>query len=355
MVETREKGVEERALERALHKLGKARGFAWGDVAGKATREAAEELGVEGDLEPLYRRVLAEGKRWQKAALDALCGILEVRLPPWAEERLRDERTWEAVKVWFSPGRRWQKAFLKFFWDEGDALSFRLRRGYCSEKLSFAAWPGGALVVAVHGLYARRGYAFWMGTAPWQIEEVLREVRSFAPLFAFMGLADLEGALLALGELGDGEARMWGPYVLAREGETRLLRRGSLFGDPGLDMAFFLAGREVVLSSPGGPRLSVKAKVKEGDSGLHIGIERGSLEWEGEEVQFSSWTREPIESVDLLPDLLKGAMNAGLKPGHPSPKMRALVDALKESEDPVGALKGEDLLRKVHLRLLSRC
>jgi hypothetical protein len=354
MIETREKGVEEMVVEKALRKLEKATGFAWPDTAWKVTREAAEELGVEGDLKPLYRRVLAEGKRWQKAALDALCRTLEVSLPPSAEKRLRDEGTWEVVNVWFSPGRRWQKAFLKFFWDEGDALSFRLRRGYCSEKLSFAAWPGGALVVTVHGLYARRGYAFWTSAASWQIGEVLREARAFAPLFAFMGLADLEGALLALGELEDGEARWIGPYVLAREGETRLLRRGSLFGDPSLDMAFF-AGREVVLSSPGGPRLSVRAKVKEGDSGLQISIERGSLEWEGEEVQFSSWTREPIESVDLLPDLLRGAMNAGLKPDNPSPRMRALIDTLKEGEDPIAALKGEDLLRKVHLRLLSRC
>jgi hypothetical protein len=354
MVQTRDKSVEERVIERALHRLERATGFAWPDTAWKATRRTAEELGVEGDLEPLYRRVLAEGRRWQKAALDVLCQTLEVSLPRWAEERLRDEGTWEAVKVWFSPGRKWQKAFLKFFWDEGDALSFRLRRGCCSEKLSLAAWPGGALVVTVHGLYARRGYAFWMGAASRQIGEVLREVRALAPLFAFMGLGDLEEALLALGKLEDGEARREGPYVLAREGETRLLRRGSLFGDPGLDMAFF-AGREVVLSSPGGPRLSVRAKVKEGDSGLRVRIERGSLEWEGEEVQFSSWTGEPIESVDLLPDLLKGAMSAGLKPNNPSPKMRALVDALKESEDPVGALKGEDLLRKVHLRLLSRC
>jgi len=353
MVETRDKSVEEMVVERALRKLGKAVGFAWPDTAWKVTREAAAELGVEGDLEALHRRVLAEGKRWQKAALDVLCRTLEVSLPRWAEERLRDERAWEAVKVWFSPGRKWQKAFLKFFWDEGDALSFRLRRGYCSEKLSLAAWPGGALVVTVHGLHARRGYAFWMSAASWQIGEVLREVRALASLFALMGLADLEGALLALGELGDGEARWAGPYVLAREGETRLLRRGSLFGDPGLDMAFFTGQGEVVLSSPGGARLSVKAKVKEGKSGLLIGIERGSLEWKGEEVQFSSWTGEPIESVDLLPDLLKGAMNAGLKPGNPSPKVRALVDTLKESEDPIGALEGEDLFRKVHLRLLS--
>jgi len=350
----REKDMEERVVERALHKLGKARGFAWPDTAWKTTREAAEELGVEGDLEALYRRVLAEGKRWQKAALEELLRTLEVSLPPWAEERLRDEGTWEVANVWFSPGRKWQKMFFKFSWDENGTLSFRLRRGYCSEKFVLHTWPGGALVRAAHGLYARRGYAFWMGAAPQQIGEVLREVRSLAPLFAFLDLTDLEGALLALGELGDGEARTWGPYVLAREGETRLLRRGSLFGDPGLDRAFFQGG-EVVFSSSWGPRLSVQAKVEEGDSGLRVRIERGSLEWEGEEVQFSSWTREPIESVDLLPDLLKGAMNAGLKLGHPSPKMRALVDALKESEDPVGALKGEDLLRKVHLRLLSRC
>jgi hypothetical protein len=169
-----------------------------------------------------------------------------------------------------------------------------------------------------------------------------------------MDLGDLEGALLALGELEDGEARWEGPYVLAREGEARLLRRGSLFSDPRLDMAFFLE-REVVLSSPGGPKLSVQAKVEEGDSGLRVRIEQGRLEWEGEGVEFSSWAGEPIESAELLPDLLRGAMSAGLKPRDPSPRMRALVDTLKEGEDPIAALKGEDLLRKVHLRLLSRC
>ncbi len=345
--------MEERVVERALRKLGKATSFASANTAWKATHKAAEELGVEGDLEPLYRRVLAEGKRWQKAALGELLRTLEVSLPRWAEERLRNEGTWEVAHVWFSPGRKWQKMFFKFSWDEDGALSFRLRRGYCSEKLSLSTWPGGALVVTVHGLHARRGYAFWMSAAPRQIEEVLREVRSLAPFFAFMGLADLEGALLALGELGDGEARMWGPYVLAREGETRLLRRGSLFGNPSLDMAFF-TGREVALSSPGGVKLSVKAKVEERDSGLYVGIEQGRLEWEGEEARFSSWGAEPISSADLLPDLLRSAMSAGLKPGDPSPKMKALVDTLKESEDPIEALKGEDLPRKVHLRLLSR-
>jgi len=352
MVETREKGVEERALERALHKLGKARGFAWGNVAGKATREAAEELGVEGDLEPLYRRVLAEGKRWQRAALGELLRTLEVSLPRWAEERLRDEGTWEVANVWFSPGRKWQKMFFKFSWDENGTLPFRLRRGYCSDKFSLSTWPGGALVRAAHGLYARRGYAFWTGAAPRQIEEVLKEVRSLAPLFAFMGLADLEGALLAPGELKDGEARTWAPYVLAREGETRLLRRGSLFGNPGLDVAFFL-GREVVFSSSWGPRLSVQAKVEESDSGVRVRIEWGSLEWEREVFSFHGGIKEPIESVDLLPNLLKSALGDGLKPGGPSPKMRALIEALKDSEDPIQALKGEDLPRKVHLRLLS--
>jgi hypothetical protein len=136
----REKDVEERVVERALRKLEKATGFAWPDTAGQATREAAEELGAEGDLEALYRKVLAEGKRWQKAALDVFLRTLGVSLPRWAEERLGDERTWEAVKVWFSPGRRWQKAFLKFFWDEGDALSFRLRRA--TARISSLSPPG---------------------------------------------------------------------------------------------------------------------------------------------------------------------------------------------------------------------
>jgi hypothetical protein len=276
---------------------------------------------------------------------------LEVSLPRWAEARLEDDEKWEVTRVWFSPGRKWQKAFFKFFL-ESDALSFRLRRGYCSDKFSLSTWPGGALVETVHGLYARRGYAFWVSAAPEQVREVLREVRSFAPLFAFLELADLEEALLALGELKDGEARQEGPYVLAREGETRLLRRGSLFGDPGADMAFFL-GREVILSSPGGPKLTLKAKVEEGDLGLRVEIERGSLEWEGEEVGFYSWSKEPIYGVDILSALLRDALKY-LKPGSPSPKMRALVDTLKDGEDPVGALKGKDLLGKVHLRLLSR-
>jgi hypothetical protein len=248
MVGTLEKSVEERVVEKVLHKLGKAMGFAWGDLVGRMTREAAEELGVEGDLEPLYRRVLAEGKRWQRAALGELWRILEVSLPPWAEARLEDEKTWEVTTVWFSPGRKWQKAFFRFFW-ESDALSFRLRRGYCSEKFSLSTWPGGALVETVHGLYARRGYAYWMSAAPEQIREVLREVRSFAPLFAFLDLADLEEALLALEELRDGEARWKAPLRLGPGRGDPAPQRGSLFGDPSSDMAFFLGGSG--LSLPG--------------------------------------------------------------------------------------------------------
>jgi hypothetical protein len=170
-----------------------------------------------------------------------------------------------------------------------------------------------------------------------------------------LDLADLEGALLALPGLEDGEARAEGRYALARKGDLRVIFRGHLFGDPGLDTAFLL-GWEVVLSGAGGVRLKLRAKVEDKGVDFRIKIAQGALGWGEERVHFASSSRDPrLFEEDILPTLLRDGLWFGLERGaNPSRRMRVLIDELVGRDDPLEALKEEGLLAKVHLRLLSK-
>jgi hypothetical protein len=249
--------VMEEITQRALDILEEAEGVAFESLLPKAVHKASERLGVElgaEDIEALALKVLEEGKRRQREVLQGLWQVLEISLPPWVEERLRDEKRWELVSVWFPEEHRGKRVYVKFFWDN-DTLSFPLQRNCCSGEFALVAWPGGAAVKTVHGLRARRGRVYWKTATPEAAGRILQEVRSLASVFARLNLADLEAPLLALGELEDGQVRTEGAYVLAREGATRVLFRGNLFDDPHLDGAFLL-GREVVLSNPEGLKVT---------------------------------------------------------------------------------------------------
>jgi hypothetical protein len=171
-------GVMEEVIQKALDMLEEAEGVAFESLLPKAVRKASEKLGVElraEDIEALGLKVLEEGKRRQREVLQGLWQALEISLPPWVEERLRDEKRWDPVSVWFSEERRGKKAYVKFFWDN-DTLSFPLRRNCCSGEFAFVAWPGGATVKTVHGLRARRGRVYWKTTTPEAAERILQEV-----------------------------------------------------------------------------------------------------------------------------------------------------------------------------------
>jgi hypothetical protein len=203
------------------------------------------------------------------------------------------------------------------------------------------------------GLFVRKGRAYLRTFRPKEVEEALGRVKVLRPLFLALDLGDLEEALEALANLEEGEARTWGPYFLAREGDFRALRRGTLFGDPALDKAFLLGG-EVTLSYPHGVTVALQAslwKHSVGLSGMRLG-------WGGEVVRVGYTLGSDWNALDRNPvtSLVRRGLYWGLDRPRTtlSPKMEALVQELRESEDPLEVLKTEAFFRRVRLRVLSR-
>jgi hypothetical protein len=347
----------ERVLERALDWLAEIADVNHQYAPRNAVYVAAKELGVRADtetLEALASRVLEEGRLWQKEALQRVWEVLGISLPPWAEERLSPGKracAWPVVSVFPYEGPRGPRVRVVFSSDR--CLNRPLRKERPFEPFAVRAWPGGAEVELPQGLRARKGRAYMLTNSPWGVERVLRGVRFLAPLLAFLGLADLEGALLALDGLGNGEARREGPYVLARRGPTRVLFRGNFTGDPASDGALLL-GQEAVLPGTGGVTVRLRAKLEDGVM-PHLKIEEGVLEWGGERVHFKGgWENPDLYKRDAFARLLRGALRTALRgEPTPSPRMRALVEELAAGENPLEALRARDLPQRVHLRLLS--
>jgi len=342
-------------VERALDILARGEEGVQADAPWKAVHMAAAEFGVMAPIQALNalaQEVLAEGKRWERAALGELWRVLGISLPPRAESQLSpDKASWETVTVVFREGRKGPKVRVGFPYEE--PLTFPLPKDRHFEPFVVRAWPGGMEVEIPGELRAWKGHAYMRADDPWGVEKALRGARPFTPLLALLGLADLKGALLALEGLGDGEARMWGPYLLAREGHARLLFRGSLTGTPALDGALLL-GREAVLLGTGEVAVRLKVKV-EGEAVPRLEIEEGVLEWGGERTRFTSgWERPSLYGRNAFRRLLREALRTALRAEPaPSPRMRALVEELTAGEDPLEALKARDLPQRVHLRLLS--
>jgi len=203
------------------------------------------------------------------------------------------------------------------------------------------------------GLFARREGASLLTDGLWEVERALEEARALRPLFAALDLEDLEGALEALLELEDGEARQEGPYVLAREEDARVLRRGAVFQNPALDGAFLL-GEEVRLSFPGGVQVFLEGgMLPEG----WIGLRAGSLRWGEDLVQLA----RPAGYADdrrALSRLLLDGVRWRTK-SHDflySPRTRALLkelEALNEGEDVLEVLKDKGFFARVYARTLA--
>jgi hypothetical protein len=206
--------------------------------------------------------------------------------------------------------------------------------------------------VGLKGLYARRGRAYLAANALTDTGATLAGVHSLAPLFAFLGLADLEEALLALEGLKDGEVRRKGAYLLAREGRAKLLFRGSLTGNPDLDAALLL-GREVTFGT-GEIKMGVRVRVENGVNGPRMRMEAGFLEW-GEEVvplASSSGYELGVQERNALIHLLHDALQRSSRAAPPSSRMRGLIEELVDG-NPLEALKAEDLPSRAYMRLLS--
>ncbi len=313
-------------------------------------KTAIRDLGlkVEGDLERLVDKVLERGLAETKVALEAFWKALGVSYPPKVQEVLR-KGGW--IQVWRS-----------HFLDERSVLLQLEGRGALSHSLpsrspplmpfSLKAWGGRVEVHVPPALFARRERAYLRTSKRKQVELSLEGVKRLRPLFEALGLADLEEAIETLLGLKDGEARQEGPYVLLRQGDLHLLRRGSLFGDLLLDKVFLMGRKPVVLPYPHGVEIALWGSF----SGANITLSRMEVHWKGEVAHlgitsggcWNALDRDPISS------LVRQAVRWGRK-GHLSlsPRMSALIDELGEAEDPLEAPKTDEFFRRVHMRALS--
>jgi hypothetical protein len=337
----------------------------WPEGAEKRARELFPDM----DFKKIARRAFREGRAQAAETVEALRKDLGIptdpsdrvlkRLTLEIESALR-RRSWVEV--------RFKRAGEAVFYVCDKAkhplgCSCKSKRHLCpsgsSPSVGFRAMFEGGQVRAymAGGLVVRKGGALLRADGPERVEAALAEARSLPSFLAALGLSDLEGALEVLSRLENGEVRREGPYLLVREGDTRILRRGEFLGSPKLDAAFFLGGR-VSLSYPRGLEIALKGEIVFEDN---VVLRKFALRFEGEEARHDG-TREGkgfSESAagDLrywFTSLMRGALKAELEKAPLSPKMRALVEELARSEDPLEAPKDEAFFRRVELKLLTK-
>jgi len=321
----------------------------------QGVEEAVRKRGLEvgEDTRAFAEKVLREGARRTARVLEGLWGVLEVPPPPEVEEALRGGHRVEVHYPWPAGEGDEEGKVLVWLGGKDQSLHFPLPRRVRSEAFSLKASAGQARVRVAPGLFARKEGASLLAHGLWEVEWALGEARALRPLFAALGLGDLEGALEALLELEDGEARQEGPYVLVREGDARVLRRGAIFQDPALDGAFLL-GREVEVSLPEGVKMFL-----EGGMVPHgwIGLREVSLQW-GQDLVRLARPAGYADDPRVFSRLVLNGVRSRTK-SHDflySPRTRALLEeleALDEGEDVLEVLKDKGFFARVYTRALA--
>jgi hypothetical protein len=301
-------------------------------------REAAESLGIEGDIGALSREVLEEGVR---RSMEAVRGLRDTFGElPYPEGVLEEHlRAGGAVAVELPPKGLFEKGVMgRVDLIRGVGLKesspFLARNDEFSYNLHFVAWPG-VPKVQLRNLLATRERVFFKDYRH-RLKDALDNVRALRPLFASLGLSDLEGTLKVLTKLEFDEARADGDYVLARGGETYALRKGGILGDPRLDGAVLL-GKEVRLSFPGDVEVAFRTRWD---------LDRANVDQVrirlGEEeilLRGRSALITPIHDNPLVSEL-QGILRRELekREGEFSPKTLAFLRAFVHHEDPLRAL-----------------
>jgi hypothetical protein len=336
--------------------------------------EALADSGFSGvaGLDAFAKEVFRETCKRTAETLSALWRAIEVLPPPEVEGA---PRKGYKLEVEFSSPPYGAQPQVKVYvqkpkeevWTVLEAFLLPVPHFVHLENFSLYAW-GWWIQLRVEpplagqtepGLVAQKNRAFLQVYGVRQVKRIREAVGGLTPLFASLGLSDLEEALEELEGLAEGkpiEARTQGPYILVRNGSLYALRRGSIFGDLVLD-ADFLAEREAKISAPFGVEISIRASFLSD----RVLIKKGLICWQGE--------CEPLgilrydEGVDPNdPNLFTHLVQRGLsfnaafpKPSH-SPRMRSLleeIDSLGWREDLLEALRDEGFFRRVHLRALA--
>jgi len=285
--------------------------------------------GKEG--EALAERVLEEGCKRGMEALEGLWRVLKIPPLPMAEELLR-KGVWMEFKYPKVLKGSQKGLLVEAVGGERETLEVPLVDGPDLGLFWLDVQMGRVEVGTASWVFARRGRAF---VRTHEVEKALEDVRGLRPLFARMGLGDLENALEALARLEDGEARVEGPYLLAREGTLRVLRRGLMLGEPYLDGALLL-GREVSLSCPRGVEVGLRGTF----GGEHVLLDKLWVRWGDEVLSLEGGFADFYSLLDENPlaKAVRERASANLENAQ-SARMRSLLKALAQHKDPIEALK----------------
>ncbi len=304
-----------------------------------------KDLGVdEGEIPGGFiEEVLEEARRTTEEALLELWRLLGTELPRQVRETLAGGN-W--LKAWLT-GADWEVLSVEL---QGKGLVMRYPTGQrlpLGFKLEARA---GRVEVHLSELEARRERAYLRATKPEGVQRALEDAKALRPLFEALGLADLEPALERLQALGDEEVRHEGPYLLFRSGDLRVLRRGSLLGDPERDRELLLGGETRFVLATG-----VEVTFRRKPWGSDITALEAEIRWQGDPVRLTmSFWRAELDRHPIPRALVQGLWANGerLSAALP-PRARALVRELKWTRNPLKALGDEAFLRRVALRTLS--
>jgi hypothetical protein len=322
----------------------------------REAQRMGQKLASEGvDLDILTEWVLRGAWRRMEAPLSALWETLGMHPRTEVEEALR-KGYWLRVgcrrSSWRQPGRVQVEV-------TGRPATFyhEVPNRWCSE-FSLEAWGGRIEVSTPFGIFVRQNRAFLHVSGLKGVRQALRWAESLRPFLSALDIEDLEGALLALTKLRNGDIRMEGPYLLARRENLRVLRRGLLLENPALDGAF-LTGQGVALFYPKGLGITFRGEFV----GNQIGLRDLKVWWRWESAHIGSvsgWSWNVLEDNFLGELIWHGLVWGGQVlnvEGYPT-KLRALIESLAESfdeaENPLSLLNGDDLHSEITLRLLSR-
>jgi hypothetical protein len=321
----------------------------------REAQRLGRKLASDGvDLDVLTEQVLQEAWKRMEGPLGALWESLGIRPPTEVGEALR-EGYW--LKAWYRRPSWWRPARvqLEMTGRTGTFYYEVPHRQY--PDFSLEAWGGRIEVSTPFGLFVRQKRAFLYAHDLKKVKEALRWAKSLRPLLSALDLEDLERALLALANLGDGDIRVEGPYLLARRGSLRVLRRGLFLENPALDGAF-LTGQGVGLFYPKGLGITFRGEFVEN----HIGLRELKIWWRWEATHVGNvlgWSWNFLDD-DFLGDLIwrglawnRGALNAKEYPVELRAFIESLRESLSEGEDLLTVLNGDRLHSKIVSHLFS--
>jgi hypothetical protein len=289
-----------------------------------------------------------------KELLRALWEVFGISSPPSELEEALERRWWVSLRPF--QGERELRVVANNGLSPWEKAQFHLP----SDRLDLRRLP--TAVFDLHKekfggeispeIFLGKGAVYLCAFSEDSVREALKNITHFRSLLREVGLSDLEMALRGLLELREREVRREGNYVLVRGEAVRVLRRGGFFEDPLLDGAL-LFGEPVILSSV--EELQVHLKVDFYRDRASLGWV--SVRWEGKRVDLERMHLSDSFSLleenwlfSLLREVFRYLAGDPLLPG----RIVALAQEVIEHEDPLEALRSEEVLKGAYLRALAQ-